>query len=89
MAVVVSLINMKGGVGKTTVASQLAHAAAADGLRILAVDLDPQIESEPQHFGARAVRATRQGEQTDGRSDSRGLHPGRWGNGWPNTDRRQ
>ena len=42
MAVVVSLINMKGGVGKTTVASQLAHAAASDGLRVLAIDLDPQ-----------------------------------------------
>ena len=42
MAVVISLINMKGGVGKTTVASQLAHAAAADGLRVLAIDLDPQ-----------------------------------------------
>lgn len=37
-----SLINMKGGVGKTTLASQLAHAASADGLRVLAVDLDPQ-----------------------------------------------
>ena len=42
MTVVVSLINMKGGVGKTTVASQLAHAAAADGLAVLAIDLDPQ-----------------------------------------------
>ena len=43
MTVVVSMINMKGGVGKTTIASQLAHAAAADdGLRVLAVDLDPQ-----------------------------------------------
>ena len=33
---------MKGGVGKTTVASQLAHAADQDGLKVLAVDLDPQ-----------------------------------------------
>ena len=42
MTTVVSLINMKGGVGKTTLATQLAHAAYTDNLRILAVDLDPQ-----------------------------------------------
>ena len=42
MAVVISFMNMKGGVDKTTVASQLAHGADADGLRVLAVDLDPQ-----------------------------------------------
>jgi len=42
VAVAVSLINMKGGVGKTTVASQLAHAADQDGLNVLAIDLDPQ-----------------------------------------------
>ena len=42
MAVAVSFINMKGGVGKTTVASQLAHAADQQGLKVLAVDLDPQ-----------------------------------------------
>ena len=42
MAVVISLINMKGGVGKTTISSQLAHAANVDGLRVLAIDLDPQ-----------------------------------------------
>ena len=42
MAVVISLINMKGGVGKTTIASQLAQESAADGLRVLAIDLDPQ-----------------------------------------------
>ena len=53
MAVVVSLINMKGGVGKTTVASQLAHAAAADGLRVLAVDLDPQSNLSQSILGPR------------------------------------
>ena len=42
MAVTVSLINMKGGVGKTTIASQLAHAADQADLRVLGVDLDPQ-----------------------------------------------
>jgi chromosome partitioning protein len=42
MAISVSLINMKGGVGKTTIAAQLAHAAAHRGVRTLAVDLDPQ-----------------------------------------------
>jgi chromosome partitioning protein len=42
MAKAVSLINMKGGVGKTTVASQLAHAADRLDIRVLAVDLDPQ-----------------------------------------------
>ena len=42
MATTVSLINMKGGVGKTTVASQLAHAADRADFRVLAIDLDPQ-----------------------------------------------
>lgn len=42
MATVVSMINMKGGVGKTTLAMHLAHTADSMDLRILAVDLDPQ-----------------------------------------------
>lgn len=42
MAISVSFINMKGGVGKTTLATQVAHAADITGLRTLAVDLDPQ-----------------------------------------------
>jgi chromosome partitioning protein len=42
MAVSVCLINMKGGVGKTTLAAQLAHAMTRKGLRTLAIDLDPQ-----------------------------------------------
>ena len=42
MATVVSFINMKGGVGKTTLAIQIAHAADERDLRVLAIDLDPQ-----------------------------------------------
>jgi chromosome partitioning protein len=43
MAVCVSMINMKGGVGKTTLASQIAwHAAVRLDKRVLLIDLDPQ-----------------------------------------------
>jgi chromosome partitioning protein len=42
MAKVVSMINMKGGVGKTTLAMHLAHSADSKNLRTLAIDLDPQ-----------------------------------------------
>ena len=39
---VVSVLNLKGGVGKTTVTALLARYAAQQGLDVLAVDLDPQ-----------------------------------------------
>lgn len=42
MATTVSFINMKGGVGKTTLATQVAHSADQANLKVLAVDLDPQ-----------------------------------------------
>ena len=45
----ISVINMKGGVGKTTIAVSLAHNAArrwvrsgSGDRRVLAIDLDPQ-----------------------------------------------
>ena len=42
MAIAVSFINMKGGVGKTTLATQVAYAASKANIRTLAIDLDPQ-----------------------------------------------
>ena len=42
MAICVSFINMKGGVGKTTLASQVAHSADNADFKTLIVDLDPQ-----------------------------------------------
>jgi len=53
MTKVLSLINMKGGVGKTTLAMQLAHSAASKNLRTLAVDLDPQSNLSQALMGPR------------------------------------
>ena len=39
---VISVVNQKGGCGKTTTAVNLAGALAADGARVLVVDMDPQ-----------------------------------------------
>jgi chromosome partitioning protein len=44
---------MKGGVGKTTLAAQLAHAADIKRLRTLAIDLDPQANLSQALMGAR------------------------------------
>lgn len=42
MAQVIAVANFKGGVGKTSLTAHLAQAAALDGLRVLAIDLDSQ-----------------------------------------------
>ncbi|MBP2156933.1 ParA family protein [Erwinia rhapontici] len=53
MATVVSMINMKGGVGKTTLTFNMAwYSAWIRNLRVLAIDLDPQANLSQYLMGA-------------------------------------
>jgi chromosome partitioning protein len=49
---VVSVLNYKGGVGKTTIAANLGAALGARGYRVLLVDMDPQASLTLSFYGA-------------------------------------
>ena len=52
----VSVINMKGGVGKTTIAALLCRYAAEPDFKVLAVDLDPQANLSQALMGEQGYR---------------------------------
>jgi chromosome partitioning protein len=57
LASVVSLCNLKGGVGKTSTTFHLAGTLAKDGRRVLLLDVDPQASLTQGFFGPDAMRA--------------------------------
>lgn len=51
-ALIIGLINVKGGVGKTTISMNMSHVLSVAGYKVLHIDLDPQ-GSSTEHLGAR------------------------------------
>jgi chromosome partitioning protein len=62
MGIVVSLVNQKGGVGKTSTCHHLAGTLAKAGKRVLLVDNDPQASLTQGFWGPEAMRSIGRGE---------------------------
>ena len=60
----VSVVNMKGGVGKSTTVASLAEVLSTEGLRVLVIDLDPQSNVSMMLAGQERWIELRQSEKT-------------------------
>lgn len=60
----VSVVNMKGGVGKSTTVASLAEVLSTEGLRVLVIDLDPQSNVSMMLAGQDRWIELRQNEKT-------------------------
>ena len=68
MGKVIAFINQKGGVGKTTMAFNTAHALSKKGHKVLCIDMDPQanlsllfgIEDAPKHIHHLLINSVRE-----------------------------
>ena len=56
-AIVLTLLNQKGGVGKTSTTFHLSGTLSRDGRRVLAVDMDPQASLTQGFEGPNFMRA--------------------------------
>lgn len=72
MSKIIAVANSKGGVGKTTIARNLALVCQANGLKTLALDCDPQ-KSLESFFSARAERLDRIDIDCDVKTEATGL----------------
>jgi len=78
---ILATYNIKGGVGKTAAAVNLSHLAAADGLRVLIADLDPQaaasflfrVRPRVKGGGAALIRGSRELDKAIKGTDFDGL----------------
>ncbi len=82
MSTIISIVNQKGGVGKTTTSANLSAALAKYGFRVLLIDFDPQGHSS-EHVGIKVEQGKTALEVLEGdRSIAESIYPSYVPNLW-------